>query len=669
MKAVICKEVTERFTKKTDSRKEESAMGKFKTTSRKDSGFFGGGVNIDYKFNIFYLIIALAFLLFQTGGAFAETKVSGTISVNTTWTLSGSPYVVTGDVKFSNSAHLTIEPEVKIKFEPNTAIIVGYVYNGSLSAIGTEASPIVFTSNLASPAPGSWKGIYFDSETNDLTTVLEHCIVEYAGQDYKASIMCEDSYPAIRNCTVRYSATYPIRVRAKKMNLSGNTYTDNKKQGTLIEGGTINVDTTWGNKGDESTYIVTGNVTFSDSAHLTIEPGVKIKFEPHTALILGYGYKGSLSAIGTEASPIVFTSNLASPVPGSWKGIYFDSETNDLTTILEYCIVEYAGQDYKASIMCEDAYPAIRNCTVRYSATYPIRVKAQKMNLSGNTYTDNKKQGTLIEGGTIAADTTWGSKGDESKYVVIGDVTFSDSAHLTIEPGAEIRFESNTGILVGYGYNGSFSAVGTETSPILFTSNLTSPVSGSWKGISFDMFTLDAKSILEYCIVEYAGRNIYLDSASPTIRHNIIRNASDSGIYVAYSGSSSAVIDCNNISDNKYGIYLKDATPQIVNNNFTNNQTALHNNSSGAVTALNNWWNNTGRTGVNSSNGVYGNVTYSPWLSAPSNCISDPGTDTGYLQLTISPSDAVTAGAKWCVNSTCYDSGARSGTLRRHLHS
>ena len=151
------------------------------------------------------------------------------------------------------------------------------------------------------------------------------------------------------------------------------------------------MDTTWGNKGNVTYMLLTGNVTFSDSAHLTIEfTEVKIKFEPHTALILGYGYKGSLSAIGTEASPIVFTSNLASPVPGSWKGIYFDSETNDLTTILEYCIVEYAGQDYKASIMCEDAYPAIRNCTVRYNTPILSRWRAENKYLSGNTYADNK---------------------------------------------------------------------------------------------------------------------------------------------------------------------------------------------------------------------------------------------------------------------------------------
>jgi len=157
--------------------------------------------------------------------------------------------------------------------------------------------------------------------------------------------------------------------------------------------------------------------------------------------------------------------------------------------------------------------------------------------------------------------------------------------------------------------------------------------------------------------VEYAGRNIYLDDASPTIRRNIIRNASDSGIYVNGSGSNSAVIDCNNISDNKFGIYLNSAAPQIVNNNFVNNQTGLHNNSSGAVTALNNWWNNAGGPGANSSNGVYGNVSYDPWLTGQSDCVSDPGT-TGYLQVTITPADAVTAGAKWCVNSTCYDSGA-----------
>ena len=611
---------------------------------------------------LFCSAMVLAFLVFPGTAAFGE-DVSGTISVDTTWSLSESPYIVTGDVTVQNSAALTIEPGVEIQFQINTGLYIGGDYSweyGSLSAKGTESSPIKFTSNLPSPARGTWKGIYFRDATTDVTTVLEHCIVEYGGQEHDTNIYCDRAYPAIKNCTISHSSGYPIRVEPNKMNLSGNTYTDNEIQGTWVAGGTIDKDTTWGNKGDESTYVVTGDVYVyaEPTVKLTIEPGVKIRFEPETSLIIGGEYywsgHGSLSAKGTESSPIKFTSNSSSPVPGSWEGIYFRDTTTDLQTVLEHCIVEYGGQYTNASIYCDKSYPAVRNCTISHSSGYPIRVEAKKMNLSGNTYTDNEIQGTLIEGGTIDEDTTWGNKGDESTYVVTGDISVytEPSAKLTIEPGVEIRFESETGLIIGGEYSwsghGSLSAKGTASSPIKFTSNPSSPVSGSWEGIYFRDTTTDLQTVLEHCIVEYGGQsnnaNIYLDNAAPAIQYNIIRKSSNTGIYVDGSGSNGAVIDCNNISDNKYGIYTKDdASPQIINNNFAMNHNAgLYNNSSGAVEAKNNWWNDAG--GPNAGDTVSDNVEFDPWLTKQSDCVSDddPPSDTYTTEATAGTNGEIT---------------------------
>src|SRR6058998_1610485 len=86
--------------------------------------------------------VATAFLI-CAATLFADTNVSGSIASNTTWTVSGSPYIVTGDVTVNSNVTLTIDPGVTVKFNSGRQLSV----NGTLTAVGTGTSPIVFTSS------------------------------------------------------------------------------------------------------------------------------------------------------------------------------------------------------------------------------------------------------------------------------------------------------------------------------------------------------------------------------------------------------------------------------------------------------------------------------------------------------------------------------------------
>ena len=164
-----------------------------------------------YYYKRLSLLILLLFIILNNC-IISQTNVSGVISSNTIWTLSGSPYIVTGNVLVNSGVNLTINPGVVVKFNSGKALQI----EGELSARGTAGSYIRFTSNQSSPAAGDWGYIYFSSSsvsaqydgTGNYVSgcILEYCIVEYAGGvnvGYNGSIRIEQSAPFINCSTIK----------------------------------------------------------------------------------------------------------------------------------------------------------------------------------------------------------------------------------------------------------------------------------------------------------------------------------------------------------------------------------------------------------------------------------------------------------------------------------
>lgn len=162
---------------------------------------------------------------------------SGNITSNETWSASDNPHIVTGSIHVYSGATLTIEKGCEVKFNSTTALYVGYFSAGTLIAEGTADHPITFTSNASTPAPGDWKGIVFFNSTDDGATLMDHCIVEYGGQDsYNSNINCNNASPVIQKCIVRHSDGHGIYVRQGDPRILCSTIADNT-HGVYVDSG------------------------------------------------------------------------------------------------------------------------------------------------------------------------------------------------------------------------------------------------------------------------------------------------------------------------------------------------------------------------------------------------------------------------------------------------
>ncbi len=319
----------------------------------------------------------------------------GTVTESALWANLGVPYYVTAtvDVNSPGNPTLTIAPGCSLLFADSAALRVGVTQSGALMANGSSG---FITFSTYPTATGSWPGIEFWDQADPVRSVLASCVVDRAGGNGVAAVLCYApvtisattvsgsgatgvrclgaGFTQFTNNTVTGGAGCPLSLGAPYVGSigSGNRLTGNASDSVVVAGGQIQYNSQWRNLAVP--YLVTGMVyVAADNAPtLVIDQGTVLAFEQSAGITVGGETAGKLSAVGQPDS-ITFTGVTAEP--GSWQGIMLLRRTMNTST-LDHCRLLYAGAGGLPGIggilYINACAPGITNNEIAYSTNYCV---------------------------------------------------------------------------------------------------------------------------------------------------------------------------------------------------------------------------------------------------------------------------------------------------------
>ena len=149
------------------------------------------------------------------------------------WTQGNGPYVVLNDVLVPEGQSLTIEAGVIVKFDDDRSLFV----EGTLVVDGSQADPVIFTSNSSSPARASWWVIQLNETSNETSSVVRHARIEYA----LFGIVLRNVSVPIENTTF-YMNGDGVRLVGSSAKLSHNAYEENFFGVTSLDGSNASIE-------------------------------------------------------------------------------------------------------------------------------------------------------------------------------------------------------------------------------------------------------------------------------------------------------------------------------------------------------------------------------------------------------------------------------------------
>ena len=515
----------------------------------------------------------------------------GAIAHDAAWLPSAAPIVLTGTVILNAGTVLTIAPGTTIAMGPGALFAV----DGTLTAIGTAAAPIQFTSAAAQPQPGDWQALRIENATAK-GSVLDHLQLFYGGydrfynvpgallvrtganiairnslvaQDASGGIYVDDATrPLVTNCLFAGDVGSPIDASIDTLALFTQIHLAGGQSPIVARPGTIGTSATW--LPSEVPVVLTGTVILAAKTVLTIAPGTVITFGPGAL----FAIDGTLKAVGTASAPIAFTSAAAQPKPGDWQALRIENASASATVLSDVQFL-YGGYDQfynvpgmllirsganiavsdtvladdsRGAITVDDASrPTITAAFFSSDNGNPLNVAVDALSLFTNLQFGPGQAPIVARPGTISTSQLWQPL--DVPVVLTGTVILAAGTTLTIAPGATVRFGPAALLAV----DGTLHAAGSAAAPITFTSAMANPRAGDWQAIRVENASA-AATVFSNVRILYGGYDRF---------YNV------PGMLLIRTGANISVTRSRLAQGSNGGIYADDASrPSITGDTF-----------------------------------------------------------------------------------------------------
>lgn len=466
--------------------------------------------------------------------------IQGTLWTDTIWTAAASPYLLAGDLTVPLGVTLTLEPGVVVQAATSDGAQAGadtarveLRVEGTLRALGTEQSPVRFTS--AGTAPGSWYGVMFLITASGGT--LEHVEINEALHGVW--------YQATQNNPIAHATIYGVTTAGLYVAAGNPTVEHAEIYGSLAHGvylasvGSVQLSrSVIRNNASSGVYAIDTSSFTTTLDHVTIH---------------GNGGDG-VYVSGSNSGSYVVTGCI---ITQNSDGLENDG-TSGTTIVSSYNDVWGNFDDYDAvSVGATDlsANPLyVSTSDLRLTDRSPARRSdAAGDDLGALPYGSDPTpslQGTLWEPLTLTLA--------GSPYAVVGDLTVPVGSTLTIEPGVTLSFAASDEMAaysstteVELRVLGVLSAVGTPSAPIRFTGEATG--ANAWYGLHY--LSSAAGSLIEHAVVEEATYGVWFESVTDNpLRDSTISVSGTAGVYV--TAGKPTVEGCEITGSSTYGVYL-----------------------------------------------------------------------------------------------------------------